>query len=51
MSSVNVFDLDETPKVIEYALEFIKEADEIHYNELALACGIKAANENKKAAA
>jgi wobble nucleotide-excising tRNase len=51
MSSINIFDLDETPKVIEYALEFIKEADEIHYNELALACGIKVVSENKKAAA
>lgn len=51
MSSINIFDLDETPKVIEYALDFIKEADEIHYNELALACGIKAVSENKKAAA
>lgn len=51
MTSINMFNLSETPKVIEYVLDFIEQADPLHYAGLKRAIGIKEkakANDNKQ---
>lgn len=47
MTSINMFNLAETPKVIEYVLDFIEQADPLHYAGLKRAMGIK--EKDKKA--
>lgn len=48
MASINMFNLSETPKVIEYVLGFIENADPLHYAGLKRAMGVKesAASQN-----
>ena len=41
MTSINMFNLAETPKVIEYVLDFIEQADPLHYAGLKRAMGVK----------
>lgn len=41
MASINMFNLSETPKVIEYVLDFIEQADLLHYSGLKRTLGIK----------
>ncbi|QOJ23777.1 MAG: AAA family ATPase [Gammaproteobacteria bacterium] len=41
MASINMFNLSETPKIIEYVLNFIEQADATHYSGLLRAIGIK----------
>jgi wobble nucleotide-excising tRNase len=41
MASINIFNLSETPKVIEYVLDFIEQADTVHYAGLKRAIGAK----------
>lgn len=50
MSSINMFNLSETPKVIEYVLDFIEQADQLHYAGVKRAIGMKEkakANDNE----
>ncbi len=54
MSSINMFNLAETPKVVKYAIEFIERVDPQHFASLKLAIGAKdkapqAPNDNKPA--
>lgn len=50
MASINMLNLSETPKVIEYVLDFIDQADPLHYAGLQRAIGVKEktkANDNQ----
>lgn len=51
MTSINMFNLSETPKVIEYVLDFIEQADPLHYAGLKRAIAVKEkakANDNQQ---
>lgn len=51
MTSINMLNISETPKVIEYVLDFIEEADPLHYAGLKRAIGVKEkakANDNQQ---
>lgn len=51
MTSINMFNLSEAPKVIEYVLDFIEQADPLHYAGLKRAIGVKEkpkANDNQQ---
>jgi wobble nucleotide-excising tRNase len=59
VDSINMLDISETPKAVQYVLEFIKEADSLHFEglEKAIGCKKKAVppcpppNDNQKKAA
>lgn len=41
MATINMLDISETPKAVQYVLEFIKEADPLHFEGLEKAIGCK----------
>lgn len=50
MGSINMFDISETPKAIQYALDFIELADRLHFDGLKRAAGVREparANDNQ----
>lgn len=47
IASINMFNVSETPKVVEYVLSFIEQADHLHFAGLKRAIGVKESNAAK----